>query len=140
MINLDIISTPLIKAKIHGTTRECKVLDLTEKWFNVSKKGFGYYFILDNVFVSVDGKTANGRWIADTLSIDLGGNKKVTCKGYLYINNRGYLAYAVKNISNIKVLAATKPKDVAPSKGANARNYSKEEYDAMVTNIDDFEP
>lgn len=136
---LDMFSTPLITAKIHGTPKPCKSLELTEKWFNTSKKGFGYYFILErgdtSIFISVDSKTANGKYWLDAIGMEQGGNKKVSCKGYVYVNSRGYLAYAVKNVSNFKCYASTTPK--ADVHFDNERKYSKDDYDDLYTDIDD---
>lgn len=137
MIDLDMFSAPLFTAKIHGAVKQCKSLELTEKWFNVSKKGFGYYFILtiDNksIFVSVDNKTANDRYWQKNVDIEKGGNKKVSCKGYLYVNSRGHLAYAVKNVSSFKCYASTTPRPDGHS--CNERRYSKADYDELYDDI-----
>lgn len=140
MINLDMFSAPLITAKIHGITKQCKYLELTEKWLNVSKKGFGYYFILEfgnkSIFVSVDSKTANGRYWLDAVNMEQGGNKKVSCKGYVYVNSRGYLAYAIKNVSNFKCFASTTPKPDVHF--GNERQYNQSDFESLYTDIDDL--
>lgn len=100
----DVIKTEEGRYKIHGETRTAKPYSLVESWVNVSKSGFGYYFPIDidgkRYFVTIDDKTANGRhWYEERLFGFL-RNKKITANGYIYITDKGYANFVIKDLNN----------------------------------------
>lgn len=136
------IMAPELEIKIHGEIIKAKPFNLDNKWLNVSKSGTGFYFILDTDgkranFISVDNLTANDRYWLEYCNTS-GGNKKVSCKGYLYISEEGYTHYAIKNVSNFKCFASTNPKIIVPDAHFdNERKHTKEDLNNLITDIDD---
>ena len=100
----DIIKNEEVKVRIHDEFITAKPYSLVESWVNVSKRGYGYYFgikVEDKVyFVSIDIKTANGKhWYEESI---LGyKNMKISANGYVYIDEKGYAHFAIKDLNNI---------------------------------------
>lgn len=99
----DVIKNKEVNVKIHDKFITAKPYSLVESWINVSKRGYGYYFSIDvdgkRHFISIDPKTANGRrWVEPSL---FGyKNMKITANGYIYVNERGYTNFVIKDLNN----------------------------------------
>ncbi len=103
MTAYDVITNEEKQAKIHSEFRTVKPYSLVESWLSASKSGVGHYFSIDidghRYFISVDLKTANGRRYFEP---SLFGTKamKVTCNGYVYVDEKGYARFAIKDLNN----------------------------------------
>lgn len=107
MTAYDVIKNEEVNVRVHGEYITAKPYSLVESWINVSKRGYGYYFGIDvdgkRYFVSIDPKTANGRrWVEPSI---LGyKNMKVSMNGYVYVDEKGYANFAIKDLNNFAQL------------------------------------
>lgn len=95
-------------ARIHKDKwKAVKPYSLKEVWVNPSKYGIGYYFTADvngkRFFVSIDNKTANDRHWYD-IQETKGGAFKINANGYLYLDDKGYARYAIKDLTEYEQL------------------------------------
>lgn len=100
----DVIENKEEKARIQGEFITAKPYSLREVWVNQSKRGYGYYFYIDvggkRYFISIDGKTANGRRWYDIL--DNYNSMKISANGYVYVDQKGYANFVIKDLNNFE--------------------------------------
>jgi len=105
MTAYEVIKNEEVRVKAHDEFITAKPYSLVESWINVSKRGYGYYFSIDvcgqRYFVSIDAKTANGRrWVEPSI---LGyKNMKVNANGYVYVDEKGYANFVIKDLNNFE--------------------------------------
>ncbi len=104
MTAYEAIKNEEVKARVHGEYITVKPYSLVESWINVNKWE-QYYFSIEvdgkRYFISIDRKTANDRAWHET---SIFGNKamKVNANGYVYINNKGYAQFVIKDLNNFE--------------------------------------